>query len=158
MGSTVNRGRLAELYVQRELLRAALEVYVPIADDVGIDIVARVPGGNFVEIQVKSTSPSAQHPRWFQVITAEQDPVRPDLCYVFVEPDETSWILPASILFDLQYTTRSKNKKGKYVWDLNLPSKPKGATKTRAELLASYRNNWHVIARRSKERSTRKKD
>jgi hypothetical protein len=48
-------GRFAEYFVTIALVRSGLDVYTPAIDDRGIDLVARIRSGQYLEIQVKAT-------------------------------------------------------------------------------------------------------
>ena len=53
--NSLQLGRLAEYHVTMALVRAGLDVYTPAIDDRGIDLVARLGPGRYLEIQVKAT-------------------------------------------------------------------------------------------------------
>jgi hypothetical protein len=53
--NTLQLGRFAEYHVTMALVRAGLDVYTPAIDDRGIDLVARLGPGKYLEIQVKAT-------------------------------------------------------------------------------------------------------
>ncbi|MDP6451653.1 MAG: hypothetical protein QF773_12620, partial [Lentisphaeria bacterium] len=60
-------GEIGELYVFQELLRLGVSVYVPLVDE-GVDALARTPGGQTMELQIKSAGGAGgKHPRWFQM-------------------------------------------------------------------------------------------
>jgi hypothetical protein len=53
--NSLQLGRFAEYHVTMALVRAGLDVYTPAIDDRGIDLVARLGPGRYLEIQVKAT-------------------------------------------------------------------------------------------------------
>ena len=58
--SKISFGKAIEHKVASEMTREGFEVYLPLADDHGVDLIARTPGGNIVEIQVKALSNAAK--------------------------------------------------------------------------------------------------
>ena len=51
-------GKRMEYYLIGLMLKEGLDVYVPMVDDDGIDVVVKRPNGTFVEIQIKARSKS----------------------------------------------------------------------------------------------------
>lgn len=49
-------GKRMEYYLIGLMLKEGLDVYVPMVDDDGIDVVVKRPGGEFVEVQIKARS------------------------------------------------------------------------------------------------------
>ena len=49
-------GKRMEYWVAGLMIKEGLDVYMPLVDDKGIDIVVRREGGTFVEVQVKARS------------------------------------------------------------------------------------------------------
>ena len=49
-------GKRIEYYVIGLMLKEGLDVFVPMVDDNGIDVVIRRPDGSFVEVQIKARS------------------------------------------------------------------------------------------------------
>lgn len=54
--SKISFGKSIEYKVASEMLREGFDVYLPMADDHGVDMVVRTPLGNIVEVQVKALS------------------------------------------------------------------------------------------------------
>ncbi len=52
--STKRKGTSVEFFIVSKLLEYNFDVYMPVADTSGIDIIVRSKKGNYVEIQVKS--------------------------------------------------------------------------------------------------------
>lgn len=52
--SKISFGKAIEYKVASEMTREGFEVYLPLADDHGVDLIARTPNGNIVEVQVKA--------------------------------------------------------------------------------------------------------
>ena len=53
-------GKRMEYYLIGLMLKEGLDVYVPMVDDDGIDVVVKRPNGAFVEIQIKARSKSVK--------------------------------------------------------------------------------------------------
>lgn len=56
---SLHYGKAREKIVVGELLRCNLDVYLPIVDDRGIDCVIRLDDGDYIELQIKSSSDKA---------------------------------------------------------------------------------------------------
>ena len=60
MNASMNLGKHFELLCMADIQRYMMEnniqgqIYTPIVDDSGIDFVIRMPGGNYIEIQIKA--------------------------------------------------------------------------------------------------------
>lgn len=54
--STLKLGKSGESLVASLMLRDGLDVYVPLADDHGVDLVVEKPGGKLAKVQVKTRS------------------------------------------------------------------------------------------------------
>ena len=54
--SKLSFGKAIEYKVASEMVREGFDVYLPVADDHGVDLIARTPAGNVVEVQVKALS------------------------------------------------------------------------------------------------------
>ena len=54
--SKLSFGKSIEYKVASEIVREGFDVYLPIADDHGVDLIAKTHTGNIVEIQVKALS------------------------------------------------------------------------------------------------------
>ena len=52
--SNITFGKSIEYKVASEMMREGFDVYLPTADDHGIDMIAKTIHGNIVEVQVKS--------------------------------------------------------------------------------------------------------
>ena len=53
---SVGLGKRMEYWVAGLMIKEGLDVYMPLVDDIGIDIVVRQEDGTFVEVQVKARS------------------------------------------------------------------------------------------------------
>ena len=53
--TTQQLGRFAEYFVTMALVRNGMDVYTPAVDDRGIDLIARIDVGTYLEVQVKAT-------------------------------------------------------------------------------------------------------
>ena len=105
-------GRFAEYHVTMALVRAGLDVYTPSIDDRGIDLVARLGPGRYLEIQVKAT-------RGFNYVFLRKSVFPIDrfryLAYVLftgeTEPTvylipSTAWLVPNSLFVSRDYEGR----------------------------------------------------
>jgi hypothetical protein len=107
--NSLQLGRFAEYHVTMALVRAGLDVYTPAIDDRGIDLVARLGPGRYLEIQVKAT-------RGFNYVFLRKsvfaiDPFR-YLAYVLftgeTEPTvylipSTAWLVPNGLFVSRDY-------------------------------------------------------
>jgi hypothetical protein len=141
--NTITKGRVAELHVASRLLAYGLEVYAPLVDNLGIDFLIRTDDGTVDEVQVKSVT----NGRWFQVCTKE-DP-KTSACrrrfVLGVEGDGTTWVFPARVFYDEAIASVSRNKKGVYVYDLNLNVTRRGNQVSNATLLQEYREAFRLL-------------
>ena len=110
--NSLQLGRFAEYHVTMALVRAGLDVYTPAIDDRGIDLVARLGPGRYLEIQVKAT-------RGFNYVFLRKsvfaiDPFR-YLAYVLftgeTEPTvylipSTAWLVPNGLFVSRDYEGR----------------------------------------------------
>ena len=86
-------GKRIEFYVVGLMLKAGLDVYLPLVDDNAIDAVVKRPDGRFVEVQIKARSSSVKlgNAGLFAALTHE---LRPNYWFVFYsERLDTMWIL-----------------------------------------------------------------
>ena len=107
--NSLQLGRFAEYHVTMALVRAGLDVYAPAIDDRGIDLVARLGPGRYLEVQVKAT-------RGFNYVFLRKsvfpiDPVR-HLAYVLFTGEtaptvylipSTAWLVPNSLFVSRDY-------------------------------------------------------
>ena len=113
--SNQRKGKSSEHLFFSMLLEQGLEVYAPLADDSGVDALARLSDGTFAEIQIKSRSPGAKHPALFADIAYESG--RPGYWFAFRAWDgETdAWYLLNGEEFE-----RVARREGKGTWALNI--------------------------------------
>jgi hypothetical protein len=143
--STKAIGTAAELQVAGTLIELGLEVYAPLVDDKGVDLLVRRSDGTTEEIQVKSVRSG----RWFQV-TRWEDPrsaMKENRWVIGVENDGTSWLFPARTFFDATVSSVSGGHGKRYVYDLNLDTTRRGQRRTNGELLKVHRNAWDLLKR-----------
>jgi hypothetical protein len=133
-------GRVAELQVAARFLEHGYQVYAPLVDDAGIDLIVRRPSGPFHEIQIKR----ARGDRWFQVTArADQDSCQRWNRWIVCVDDQDSWLIPARVFFDPANCTCSTDKAGLSTYDLNLDT---GKPIRRGDRLQVFRNNWELDA------------
>jgi hypothetical protein len=105
-------GRFAEYYVTMRFVRAGVDVYTPAVDDRGIDLVARVAPGRYLEVQVKGA-------RGLNYVFARKRsfPLEQQrfLAYVRFTDDEepTVYLIPASAWFAPSRLFVSRDYEGK---------------------------------------------
>jgi hypothetical protein len=119
-------GRYAEYFVKMELTLFGFEVYTTDVDDRGIDFVARRPGGEFLEIQVKSLRGHG-----YVFMQKDKFPLTPArvLALVLFHPLQppqlylvpaAAWGQPNDLLVSRDYAPGMKSKPE---WGLNLSMK-----------------------------------
>jgi hypothetical protein len=126
------KGKIGEYKVIGELLKRALDVYIPIVDVRGIDCIVRVQVGRFVEVQVKTRGTQKRGKEIFDVKSFEPRDGYFIICYR--EDLDAVWVLPSSV-FKKHSSTRKDGK-----LRLTLTAK-------KQEQLEQYKNNWDLIAR-----------
>lgn len=119
---TVERGKLPELYVFKQILLNGGNAGLPLADTQGLDAIVRNKDGTLLEVQVKSSG-ADWSAGWFDVYDAARQPVD---SFVIVGLDTTrdpyeAWIFPAEKF--LEYATVSKTKDGSSLYRLGLESR-----------------------------------
>lgn len=103
-------GRYAEYYAKMEFASFGFEVYTSEVDDHGIDFVAKVRNGKFLEVQVKSIRDSSyvfmRKDRWdirnenlYLVLLVFEDGKLPD---VFLIPS-TAWVNESTLFKSREY-------------------------------------------------------
>jgi|TARA_Y100000031_G_scaffold135217_1_gene158370 hypothetical protein len=134
-------GEIGELYVFQELLRLGVSVYVPLVDE-GVDALARTPGGQTMELQIKSAGGAGgKHPRWFQM--SRFDP-RKEFFIIAVEtldgkPGDV-WVFPSAV-FDA-YASRPPKGAPR---DLDLDGGSRKYGMALKDLLCGFRNCWDLL-------------
>lgn len=89
-------GKRMEYYLIGLMLKEGLDVYVPMVDDDGIDVVVKRPNGTFVEIQIKARSKSVKFgdAALFAAMTTKP---RDNYWYLFFsERMDVMWLLSSS--------------------------------------------------------------
>jgi hypothetical protein len=106
-------GKRIEFYVVGLMLRAGLDVYLPLVDDDAIDAVVKRRDGSFVEVQIKARSNGAKfgNGALFAALTHE---LRANYWFVFYsERMETMWILSSAEFIQESRQNMSGKNKGK---------------------------------------------
>ena len=94
--SKVSFGKSIEYKVASEMMREGFDIYFPAADDHGIDLMAKTPKGNIVEIQVKALSKTAKD-GLFANIAYSINGKKNNYYFVFyLERLDKTWILSSS--------------------------------------------------------------
>lgn len=106
--SKITFGRSIEYKVASEMMREGFDVYLPAADDHGVDLVAKTPHGNIVEVQIKALSKMAKG----GIFAAIKHSVKPNYYFVFyLESENKTWILSSADFLKLA----SQNTTGKNI-------------------------------------------
>lgn len=138
----LDTGKRGEFLVLGQLLERGASLYVPVVDAQGIDAIIRLAHGQFLEIQIKSVA-TAKSKRWFQVFNL--DP-RPDFYIIGVALSVTppeAWIFPSEIF--AEHATRSTDKNGKQIFDLDLDSGIRKHGQPLIEVLGEYLYAWSQL-------------
>lgn len=113
--SKITFGKAIEHKVASEMMREGFEVYLPIADDHGVDLVARTPAGNIVEIQVKALSQVARG----GLFAAINHTPRSNFYFVFyLEKLDKTWILSSADFVKMASQVKTGKNIGKYSLDV----------------------------------------
>lgn len=141
--STKAIGTSAELYVAAKLIDLGLDVYAPLVDDRGVDLLVRRKDGSTDEIQVKTVTSG----RWFQVARKELPTSAAHARHwvLGVEGDRTTWVFPASVFFDAKIATLSREKNGRHIFDLDLDVTRRGNKTANGILLGKHKNGWDLL-------------
>ena len=97
-------GKAIEYKVASEMLREGFEIYLPAVDDHGVDLMARTPGGNIVEVQVKSLSKSAKGGLFSPI---KHTPTSNFYFLFYLESQDSMWIFNSADF--LKYATVNKS-------------------------------------------------
>lgn len=109
--SKVSFGKAIEYKVASEMTREGFEVYLPIADDHGVDLIARTHNNNIVEIQVKALSKTMKG----GLFAAINHTPRSNYYFVFyVEALNKTWIMSSVDFVALASQNKSGKNIGKY--------------------------------------------
>ena len=118
--STQRKGKRAEYEFFIMLLDRGYELFIPLADDNGVDALVRLENGNIIEIQIKSRSPGVVNPNLFADLNYK--PGRSKYWFVFhnwKDDADTWWLLSRK-----DFESKAKeDKEGKYSITLNPKNK-----------------------------------
>ena len=110
-------GKRIEFYVVGLMLKEGLDVYLPLVDDDAIDAVVKRPNGEFVEVQIKARSRTANFGdgALFAALTHEQ---RKNYWFVFYsERMETIWIMSSKeFVKESHQNKQGKNAGKRSIW------------------------------------------
>lgn len=110
-------GKRIEFWIIGRMLKAGMDVYVPLVDDNAIDAVVRRSDGSFVEVQIKARSKGAKlgDAALFAAIPHE---VRTNYWFVFYsERLERMWIMTSAEFVAESYQNKAgKNKGLRTIW------------------------------------------
>lgn len=113
--SKITFGKAIEYKVASEMMREGFDVYLPIADDHSVDLIARTLNGNIVEVQVKALSKTTKG----GLFAAINHNPKCDFYFVFyVESLDKTWILPSVDFVSLASQNKAGKNIGKYSIDI----------------------------------------
>lgn len=93
------------------MMREGFDVYLPTADDHGVDIVAKTPAGNTVEIQVKALAKTTKG----GVFAGINHTQSPNFYFIFyLESKDKTWILSSKHFVFLASQNKTGKNIGKY--------------------------------------------
>jgi hypothetical protein len=104
-------GKHVEHHIISLMLKEGLDVYLPIMDNNGVDMVVKRPDGKFVEVQIKARSKGAKCPAFFPDI--RHDGPKSRFWFVFFIAEFDSIIVLSSREF-LLYS--NDTKRGRKNW------------------------------------------
>ena len=136
--NTASFGTRMEFWIIGEMLRQGLDVYRPLVDDMGIDVIIRRPNGSFVEVQIKARSSEEDHayPASFSGIKCDEQ--RSNYWFIFyvARAPETPkvWLMTAD-----EFKKEARNhKNGTLDIDFGLPKKCKRSGAKELRMLPEY--------------------
>lgn len=113
--SKITFGKSIEYKVVSEMLREGFDVYLPAADDHGVDLIAKTPGGNIVQVQVKALSKTAKGGLFAAINHTPQN----NYYFVFyLESVDKIWILSSKDFVAQASQNNSGKNIGKYSLDV----------------------------------------
>jgi hypothetical protein len=112
--SRLKKGKSVEHGLISELLKRGLDVYLPVVDTHGIDILVRSRSGKTAEVQVKSRVDTGQQGRYFavgEVKSRQEGSFFVCLCMITddLKPDEY-WIIPWDVYSGIAQFNKGTNK------------------------------------------------
>ncbi len=115
--SKITFGKSIEYKVASEMLREGFDVYLPAADDHGVDLIAKTPAGNIVEVQVKALSKLAKG-GLFAAISHKPSPQNNYYFVFYLEGFDKTWILSSKDFVTLASQNKTGSNIGKYSIDV----------------------------------------
>lgn len=114
---TAGFGKRIEYWVIGNMLKAGLDVYVPMVDDNAIDAVIRRPDGSFTEVQIKARSLDCA-PGDCALFAAIPHEPRPNYWFLFYsERLGTMWIMTSKeFISEASQNKRGKNAGKRSIW------------------------------------------
>lgn len=110
-------GKRIEYWIIGLMLKAGIDVYIPLVDDNGIDAVIRKSDGSFIEIQIKARSSDVKigDAALFAAITHED---RENYYFVFFsERLDTIWIMSSKEFLQESVQNKTGKNAGKHsIW------------------------------------------
>jgi hypothetical protein len=82
------------------MLKDGLDVYLPVIDNHGVDLIVKRPDGKFAEVQIKARSKEAKYPAFFPDIRQER-PVSHYWFVFYAERFDTMFLLSSQEFFFL---------------------------------------------------------
>ncbi|MBQ6821021.1 MAG: hypothetical protein IJQ93_13995 [Bacteroidales bacterium] len=115
--SKITFGKAIEYKVVSEMMREGFEVYLPTADDHGVDLIARTINGNIVEVQIKALSKSTKG-GLFAAINHTPCPKNNFYFVFYLESQNKTWIMSSSDFKKYASQNITGKNKGKYSIDV----------------------------------------
>lgn len=138
-------GKRIEYYVVGLMLKAGLDVYLPLVDDDAIDAVVKKPDGSFVEVQIKARSSKTQlgHSGLFAALTHEY---RPNYWFVFYsERLDTIWVLSSKEFIEESKQNKSGKNAGKRTISMTGKNSKEGTEHVKPQYQAYVAENFDRI-------------
>jgi len=107
-------GRRMEYWLIGQMLREGLDVYVPLVDDFGIDVVIRKQNNQFIEVQIKARSKTVKDGDAALFAAIEHPEPRPNYYFVFYsERLDSMWIMSSEQFIAEAVQNKTGNNVGK---------------------------------------------
>lgn len=115
--TNISLGKAIEHKVASELMIEDYLVYLPTADDHGVDMIAITPAGNLAEVQVKASFTKKQ-PGLFANINYKHNPASNYFFVFYVASLNKTWILSGNDFLANASLSKSGKNAGKYSIDV----------------------------------------
>jgi len=143
---SLEKGKIAEYAVFRELLKRGVIPYVPVTDTKGIDAIIRKKDGRLVEIQVKGTySDEMQGSFNIGDLTPRDNFFIVGVVCEGNEPENCEyWVFPSKVFHQEAQQIRDP-KTGYTIFRLDIYSGKRKRGALLKDILRQYKNNWDPL-------------